>query len=99
MLEALLNDNEEEAVKNFSEALDVKGTVIINELSKKTLGSYIDKAVDEVGTNSYIAGANKVTKAKNKKATMIPGPEEFEKKSNKRQKGIKLAVKKLVKDE
>ncbi len=56
MLEALLNNNEDDAIKNFSEALNVKGTYLLKEdhekvMSSKELAHYLKtlhtKAKDE----------------------------------------------------
>jgi len=69
---------------------DVNESVMINELSPKTLGNYIGKANHKVGVADFMAGIQfSKGNLKNKK--------KFIDLSNKRSKGINLATKKLVK--
>lgn len=76
--------------KNESIDADSLKEQLLIELSKKTLGSYIEKAVDVVDDAAYSAG----TSADNDKKQI-----EFEEKSiEKRKDGIKNAVKKLTKE-
>jgi hypothetical protein len=64
----------------------------INELSKKTLGSYIKKASDDVSYHSFNAGQQST--AGNKKDSL-----ESDKTSFKRLAGVKKAAQKLAKEE
>lgn len=62
----------------------------LDELSKKTLGSYINKAAERIGTQGVTAGLKIAADEKSQKNFKSMG---------KRQKGVERAVKKLTKEE
>jgi hypothetical protein len=74
-----------------------KGEVELDELSKKTLGSYIQKAVD---TGSKRSVANLASKGAHKLATSDDDDdgEKEDRKAFKRSKGIATAAKKLTRE-
>lgn len=63
----------------------------VDEISKETMGRYINKAKDSIDTNSWRQGHREGSK-------MNPSGR-FEKKLSKRHKGIETAVKKLTREE
>ena len=63
----------------------------VDELSKKTLGSYVKKAADDVSYHSFMAGD--LSRKKDKESLSA------DKKSFSRQKGIEKAVDKMTKEE
>lgn len=80
-------DAEKKEVKEEAEELD--------EISKKTLGSYINKATQDVSDNAYTAGSvhNDLSKTGNSTHEKTTAQEE------KRKAGIKKAVTRLTKEE
>ncbi|MDD4242766.1 MAG: hypothetical protein PHG08_00505, partial [Bacilli bacterium] len=80
-------DAEKKEVKEEAEELD--------EISKKTLGSYINKATQDVSDNAYTAGSvhNDLSKTGNRTHEKTTAQEE------KRKAGIKKAVTRLTKEE
>jgi hypothetical protein len=79
-------DNARHAKK---ESLDLETLNQLNEISKKTLSSYIKKAVDDVSYNSFTAG---------EMSPRNPARPKVDKKAFKRQAGIEKAVDKLTKE-
>jgi hypothetical protein len=79
-------DNARHAKK---ESLDLETLNQLNEVSKKTLSSYIKKAVDDVSYNSFTAG---------EMSPRNPARPKVDKKAFKRQAGIEKAVDKLTKE-
>jgi len=82
VLTSLMEGNKEQAIKEFTVCSEIKGQKVLNELSKKTLGSYIKKAVNDVDD---VTGYNNLYNVSKKKVS-------------KRKKGIDKAVSKLVKE-
>jgi hypothetical protein len=67
----------------------------IDELSKKTLGSYAKKATDDVSFNSFISGSSSQSNDKNHQNDSLV----YDRKAMKRQKGVTKAIDKLTKEE
>ena len=80
---------EKKPVKEDSEQID--------ELSKPTMGRYINKAKDSIDMTSYRSGIKDGTAISSSKPYTSNNP--LEKKLSKRHKGIETAVKKLTKEE
>jgi hypothetical protein len=69
----------------------------VDEISKKTMGRYINKAKDSIDMTSYRSGIKDGTAISS--STPYKSNNPLEKKLTKRHKGISMAVKKLTKEE
>jgi len=81
-------EDDDQSVKVYDKTLKREEVEQVDELSKKTLGSYVKKATDDVSVNSYIAGS-----------LMKPKALPYDKKAFSRQKGIEKAVDKMTKED
>jgi hypothetical protein len=85
-----LRKNRETGIKRATDKLTKEDVEAIDELSKKTLGSYVNKAAFKIGDQGVTAGL----KIQNNE----PAGKNFKKMGN-RQKGIERAVGKLTKED
>ena len=69
----------------------------VDEISKKTMGRYINKAKDSIDMTSYRSGIKDGTAISS--STPYKSNNPLEKKLSKRHKGIETAVKKLTKED
>lgn len=74
------------------------GEEILSELSKKTLGRYINKAISDTGNSATLAGAQMRTAAQLNSDAHRKSAAKYQKRVEKRRKGVSLATKKLVKE-
>jgi hypothetical protein len=85
---------EDKNLKTFDET----GEEVLTELSKKTLGKYINKALSDTGNSATVAGAQMRTAAQLNSDTHRKSAAKYQKRVEKRRKGVSLATKKLVKE-
>lgn len=90
-------DNRYAGVKKASDKLAKEEAGQIDELSKKTMGRYINKAKDSIDMASYRSGIKDGTAISTSKPYNPKNA--LEKKLSKRHKGIETAVDKLTKEE
>ncbi len=76
---------------------DVNETSKLDEVSSKTLGSYVKKATDDVSYNSFMAGDKATRTSLGKEDKNGEDSLSHDKKAIKRQRGIEKATDKLVK--
>jgi len=92
-----LRKNRETGIKRAVDKLAKEEVEVIDELSKKTMGRYINKAKDSIDMTSYRSGIKDGTAISS--STPYKSNNPLEKKLTKRHKGIETAVKKLTKEE
>jgi hypothetical protein len=92
-----LRKNRETGIKRAVDKLAKEEVEVIDELSKKTMGRYINKAKDSIDMTSYRSGIKDGTAISS--STPYKSNNPLEKKLSKRHKGIETAVKKLTKEE
>lgn len=90
-------DNRYAGVKKASDKLTKEEVEAIDEISKATMGRYINKAKDSIDMTSYRSGIKDGTAISRNDPYTPKNP--LEKKLSKRHKGIETAVKKLTKEE
>jgi hypothetical protein len=90
-------DNRYAGVKKASDKLATEEVEHIDELSKATMGRYVNKAKDSIDMTSYRSGIKDGTAISRNDPYTPNNP--LEKKLSKRHKGIETAVKKLTKEE
>ena len=92
-----LRKNRETGIKRAVDKITKEDVEVIDELSKKTMGRYINKAKDSIDMTSYRSGIKDGTAISS--STPYKSNNPLEKKLTKRHKGIETAVKKLTKEE
>jgi hypothetical protein len=92
-----LRKNRETGIKRAVDKITKEEVEVIDELSKKTMGRYINKAKDSIDMTSYRSGIKDGTAISS--STPYKSNNPLEKKLSKRHKGIETAVKKLTKEE
>ena len=92
-----LRKNRETGIKRAVDKLAKEEVEVIDELSKKTMGRYINKAKDSIDMTSYRSGIKDGTAISS--STPYKSNNPLEKKLTKRHKGISMAVKKLTKED
>ena len=92
-----LRKNRETGIKRAVDKITKEDVEVIDELSKKTMGRYINKAKDSIDMTSYRSGIKDGTAISS--STPYKSNNPLEKKLSKRHKGIETAVKKLAKEE
>lgn len=92
-----LRKNRETGIKRAVDKITKEDVEVIDELSKKTMGRYINKAKDSIDMTSYRSGIKDGTAISS--STPYKSNNPLEKKLSKRHKGIETAVKKLTKEE
>ena len=92
-----LRKNRETGIKRAVDKLTKEEVEQVDEVSKKTLGRYINKAKDSIDMTSYRSGIKDGTAISS--STPYKSNNPLEKKLSKRHKGIETAVKKLTKED
>ena len=77
----------------------VEDEEVITELSKKTLGRYINKSISDTGNSATIAGAQMRSAEQLGSDAHRKSAAKFQRRVEKRRKGVALATKKLVKED
>jgi hypothetical protein len=92
-----LRKNRETGIKTAVNKLTKEDIEQVDEISKKTMGRYINKAKDSIDMTSYRSGIKDGTAISS--STPYKSNNPLEKKLSKRHKGIETAVKKLTKED
>jgi len=92
-----LRKNRETGIKRAVDKLAKEEVEQVDEISKATMGRYINKAKDSIDMTSYRSGIKDGTAISS--STPYKSNNPLEKKLSKRHKGIETAVKKLTKEE
>jgi hypothetical protein len=92
-----LRKNRETGIKRAVDKITKEEVEQVDEISKKTMGRYINKAKDSIDMTSYRSGIKDGTAISS--STPYKSNNPLEKKLTKRHKGISMAVKKLTKEE
>ena len=92
-----LRKNRETGIKRAVDKITKEDVEVIDELSKKTMGRYINKAKDSIDMTSYRSGIKDGTAISS--STPYKSNNPLEKKLSKRHKGISMAVNKLTKED
>jgi hypothetical protein len=92
-----LRKNRETGIKTAVNKLTKEDVVQVDEISKKTMGRYINKAKDSIDMTSYRSGIKDGTAISS--STPYKSNNPLERKLTKRHKGISMAVKKLTKED
>jgi hypothetical protein len=92
-----LRKNRETGIKRAVDKLAKEEVEQVDEISKATMGRYINKAKDSIDNTSYRSGIKDGTAISS--STPYKSNNPLEKKLTKRHKGISMAVKKLTKED
>jgi hypothetical protein len=92
-----LRKNRETGIKRAVDKLAKEEVEQVDEISKATMGRYINKAKDSIDMTSYRSGIKDGTAISS--STPYKSNNPLERKLTKRHKGISMAVKKLTKEE
>jgi hypothetical protein len=92
-----LRKNRETGIKRAVDKITKEEVEQVDEISKATMGRYINKAKDSIDMTSYRSGIKDGTAISS--STPYKSNNPLEKKLSKRHKGIETAVKKLTKEE
>jgi hypothetical protein len=92
-----LRKNRETGIKRAVDKITKEEVEQVDEISKATMGRYINKAKDSIDMTSYRSGIKDGTAISS--STPYKSNNPLEKKLSKRHKGISMAVKKLTKEE
>jgi predicted transcriptional regulator len=92
-----LRKNRETGIKRAVDKITKEEVEQVDEISKATMGRYINKAKDSIDMTSYRSGIKDGTAISS--STPYKSNNPLEKKLTKRHKGISMAVKKLTKEE
>jgi hypothetical protein len=92
-----LRKNRETGIKRAVDKITKEEVEQVDEISKKTMGRYINKAKDSIDMTSYRSGIKDGTAISS--STPYKSNNPLERKLTKRHKGISMAVKKLTKED
>jgi hypothetical protein len=92
-----LRKNRSQGITRATDKLTKEEVEQVDEISKKTMGRYINKAKDSIDMTSYRSGIKDGTAISS--STPYKSNNPLEKKLTKRHKGISMAVKKLTKED
>lgn len=92
-----LRKNRETGIKRAVDKITKEDVEQVDEISKATMGRYINKAKDSIDMTSYRSGIKDGTAISS--STPYKSNNPLERKLTKRHKGISMAVKKLTKEE